>query len=83
MFVKSIRHRREEEQVSIHALIKDYCRDHDMTQDELAEIVGCTRQSLFNKATGRTQLTLTQANKLAGLLGCTLEEISDMAEKAD
>lgn len=67
--------------MSIRTVINEYCREHDMTQDELAEVIGCTRQTLFNKATGRTQLTLTQAHKLADLLGYTLEEISDMTEK--
>lgn len=66
--------------MNIHTVINDYCRTNGITQDELAKLIGCTRQSLFNKATGRTQLTLTQAHKLAGLLDCSLEELSDLAE---
>lgn len=43
------------------------------TRQGIADVLGITYQSLKNKLDGRTEFTLSEAKKLADLLGCKLE----------
>ena len=50
--------------------------DHDeMTQEELANRVGCTRQTIIALEQGKYVPSLELAFRIAGVFGVTLEEV--------
>jgi transcriptional regulator with XRE-family HTH domain len=48
---------------------------YDLTQESFASIIGVSRPTVAKMFRGETELTLPQAQKLAGVLGITLEEL--------
>lgn len=56
-------------------LLSQLARRHDLTQESFASIIGVSRPTVAKMFRGETELTLPQAQKLAGLLGITLEEL--------
>ena len=60
--------------------VKNYIRrlrfDHDeMTQEELANLVGCTRQTIIALEQGKYVPSLELAFRIAKAFGVTLEEV--------
>jgi putative transcriptional regulator len=47
----------------------------EMTQEELAEQAGCTRQTIIALEQGKYSPSLELAFRIAGALGATLEEV--------
>lgn len=48
---------------------------HDMTQEDLADLVGVTRQSIAQWESGKTCPNLTQSKALADAFGVTLDDL--------
>ena len=57
--------------------------DSGMTNDGIAEILGISRVSLWQKVRGETTLNFKQAKELADLLGMTLEELYTITPKPE
>lgn len=56
--------------------VRDLRREHDgMTQQELADHCGCTRQTIIALEQGRYVPSLSLALRIAGVFGCTVEEV--------
>lgn len=56
---------------------------NEMTQQDLAEIVGCTRQTVNALEKGKYVPSLSLAFKIARLFGKTLEEVFQYSELLD
>lgn len=56
-------------------LLSHLARRHDLTQESFASIIGVSRPTVAKMFRGETELTLPQAQRLAGVLGITLEEL--------
>ena len=48
---------------------------HDFTQEQVADVIGVTRQTYAVIESGKQELSLSQAKKLADLYGISLEDI--------
>ena len=59
----------------IRTRIKELRAKQNLTQDELAERVGVTRQTLLYLEKGKYNPSLVLAHKVAGVLQCTIEEV--------
>lgn len=55
--------------------IKVYRAMHDLTQEELAEKVGVTRQTIISIEKGRYEPSLSLAFKLAGYFNVKIEDL--------
>ena len=55
--------------------IRDLRNERDITQDELANSVGVTRQTIISLENGKYNASLQLAYKLAKYFGKTIEEI--------
>lgn len=55
--------------------IEAYRKARDLTQSQLADAVGVTRQTIISLENGRYKASLVLAHKLAQLFGVTIEEI--------
>ncbi|MCW1927456.1 helix-turn-helix transcriptional regulator [Bhargavaea beijingensis] len=65
--------------------MKNYIRDNrserGMTQDDLAEVLGVSRQTIISLEKGRYNPSLELAFKLAGVFGCRIEDLFDPEEE--
>ncbi|SEJ80924.1 putative transcriptional regulator [Bhargavaea ginsengi] len=65
--------------------MKNYIRDNrserGMTQDDLAEALGVSRQTIISLEKGRYNPSLELAFKLAAVFGCRIEELFDPEEE--
>ncbi|HEX7475970.1 MAG TPA: helix-turn-helix transcriptional regulator [Dehalococcoidales bacterium] len=59
----------------IKTRIKELRARYNLTQDELAEIVGVTRQTLLYLEKGKYNPSLLLAYKVAGALKSTIDEV--------
>jgi putative transcriptional regulator len=59
----------------ISTKIKELRARHNLTQDELAEKVGVTRQTMLYLEKGKYNPSLILAHKVAEVLGSTIEEV--------
>lgn len=55
--------------------IKDFRIQHDLTQEQLAEIVGVSRQSIIAIESGKYKPSLELAYKIARRFNCIIEEV--------
>lgn len=55
--------------------IKEYRAKFDMTQDDLAKIIGVRRETIGNLENGRYNPSLKIAMDIAEVFGCTVEDI--------
>jgi DNA-binding XRE family transcriptional regulator len=61
--------------MKIRTRIKELRARHNLTQDELAELVGVTRQTLLYLEKGKYNPSLLLAYKVAEALKSTIEEV--------
>ncbi|MFC7364406.1 MULTISPECIES: helix-turn-helix transcriptional regulator [Bhargavaea] len=65
--------------------MKNYIRDNrserGMTQDDLAEALGVSRQTIISLEKGRYNPSLELAFKLAAVFGCRIEDLFDPEEE--
>jgi putative transcriptional regulator len=55
----------------------------DMTQQELADKVGATRQTIMSIEKGRYNPSVGLALRIAKVLGATIEELFELEEEVD
>ena len=60
---------------TIKTRIKELRARHDLTQDELAEIVGVTRQTMLYLEKGKYNPSLILAHKVAKALKSSIQEV--------
>lgn len=56
-------------------------KERRVTQEELADAVGVTRQTIISLENGRYNASLLLAHKLARYFGLTIEELFDFSEE--
>ena len=61
--------------------LSQLARRYGLTQESFASIIGVSRPTVAKMFRGETDLTLPQAQKLAGVLGITLEELVNKKER--
>jgi putative transcriptional regulator len=67
----------------IRTKIKELRARHNLTQDELAEKVGVTRQTMLYLEKGKYNPSLILAHKVAVVLRSTIEEVFIIEENDD
>jgi putative transcriptional regulator len=67
----------------IRTKIKELRARHNLTQDELAEKVGVTRQTMLYLEKGKYNPSLILAHKVAEVLSSTIEEVFIIEENED
>ena len=60
--------------------IKELRRAHKLSQSELADAVGTTRQTITSIEVGKYTASLPLAYKIARYFGLTIEEVFDFSE---
>lgn len=64
-------------------IIKQLRKEHKLSQEELAEAVGTTRQTITSIEVGKYTASLPLAYKIAHYFGMTIEEVFDFSELED
>jgi putative transcriptional regulator len=67
----------------IRTKIKELRARHNLTQDELAEKVGVTRQTMLYLEKGKYNPSLILAHKVAEVLSSTIEEVFIIEDNDD
>ena len=60
-------------------IIKELRKQHKLSQEELADAVGATRQTITSIETGKYTASLPLAYKIAHYFGLSIEEVFDCA----
>lgn len=55
--------------------IEEYRREHRLTQSELADALGVTRQTIISLENGKYRASLVLAHKIAQFFGKAIEDI--------
>ncbi len=63
--------------------IRELRKERRLSQEELAEAVGTTRQTITSIEVGKYTASLPLAYKLARFFGRTIEEVFDFSEMED
>ncbi len=63
--------------------IKELRKQHKLSQEELAEAVGTTRQTITSIEVGKYIASLPLAYKIARHFGLTIEEVFDFSDLED
>lgn len=63
--------------------IRELRKEHRLSQEELAEAVGTTRQTITSIEVGKYTASLPLAYKIAHFFGHTIEEVFDFSELED
>lgn len=66
---------------TINSLVKDYRSELGLTQRELANMAGVSRQSIISIERGRFVPSLPLALKLAKILGCKTDTLFQLKEE--
>ena len=65
---------------AVRTRIKELRRERRLSQAELADAVGTTRQTITSIEVGRYTASLPLAHKIARYFGLTIEEVFDFSE---
>jgi len=65
----------------IKTRIKEYRAKHNMKQDELANLVGVRRETIYHLEKGRYNPSLVLAYSIAKVFEVTIEEIFEIIEE--
>ena len=60
--------------------IRELRKQHKLSQEELAEAVGTTRQTITSIEVGKYTASLPLAYKIAHYFGLTIEEVFDFSD---
>lgn len=60
--------------------IRELRKEHKMSQEELANAVGTTRQTITSIEVGKYTASLVLAYKIAHYFGLSIEEVFDFSE---
>ena len=63
--------------------IRNYRKAKGLSQEELADAVGTTRQTITSIEVGKYTASLPLAYKIARFFGLTIEEVFDFSELED
>ena len=63
--------------------IRELRKAHKLSQEELAEVVGTTRQTITSIEVGKYIASLPLAYKIAHYFGLTIEEVFDFSDLED
>lgn len=63
--------------------IRELRKAHKLSQEELADAVGTTRQTITSIEVGKYTASLTLAYKIARFFGLTIEEVFDFSDLED
>jgi len=55
--------------------IQEFRKERKIRQEDLAEVVGVTRQTIISLENGKYNASLLLAHKLARFFGCSIEEL--------
>ena len=61
-------------------LIRELRKAHKLSQEELADAVGTTRQTITSTEVGKYTASLPLAYKIAHFFGLTIEEVFDFSD---
>ena len=64
----------------MRTMLPDLRRQRKLSQEELAQAVGVTRQTITSIEVGKYTASLTLAYKLARYFGMTIEEVFDFTD---
>jgi len=64
----------------VRTMLPDLRRQRKLSQEELAQAVGVTRQTITSIEVGKYTASLTLAYKLARYFGMTIEEVFDFTD---
>jgi len=64
----------------LQSKIRELRKQHKLSQEELAEAVGTTRQTITSIEVGKYTASLPLAYKIAHYFGLTIEEVFDFSE---
>ena len=67
----------------MNTYIRELRRQHKLSQEELADAVGTTRQTITSIETGKYTASLPLAYRIAHYFGKTIEEVFDFSEMED
>lgn len=70
-------------QTQLEKAFEHFKIDSGMTNDDIAALLGITRQTLRSKVTGDTPINFKQAKQLADLMGMTLEDLYVIVPKSE
>jgi putative transcriptional regulator len=68
------------EVADIKTKIRELRKERKMSQEELAMMVGTTRQTITSIEVGKYTASLVLAHKIAKCFGLTIEEVFDFSE---
>lgn len=63
--------------------IRELRKERKLSQEELADAVGTTRQTITSIEVGKYTASLPLAHKIARFFGLTIEEVFDFSELED
>lgn len=58
--------------------VGEYAEKNNETRDSIADKLGISRSSFFNKVRGSYEFSLSEAYKLSHLLGVSLDELHEL-----
>lgn len=58
--------------------VGEYAEKNNETRDSIADKLGISRSSFFNKVRGSYEFSLSEAYKLSSLLGVSLDELHEL-----
>lgn len=61
--------------MTLQKMIDDYAKARGVTKDAIADKLGISRSSFFNKMRGSYEFSLSEAFALSRMLGITLDEL--------
>lgn len=59
--------------------VNEYAETNGVTRDALADSLGMSRSSFFNKLRGSYEFRLSEAHALSRILGVSLDELYELA----
>lgn len=59
--------------------VNEYAEMNGVTRDALADSLGMSRSSFFNKVRGSYEFSLSEAYALSRILGVSLDELHELA----
>jgi DNA-binding XRE family transcriptional regulator len=66
--------------ISLQKFVSDYVETNNTTKEALAKEAEIGRTSFFSKVKGTSDFTLSEAHRLASIIGCTLDELYAMQQ---
>lgn len=67
----------------IKTKIKEYRAKHDMKQDELANLVGVRRETIYHLEKGKYNPSLVLAYSIASVFGVAIEDIFEIGDDGE